>query len=278
MHIPIGSTGEFTHILVSAISYNFKEDNRLLIPFSIMERIGFVNKDADVIIQPKYTMYYGDFIYESDHVVVTKFHLYGKARRDGSATVWKRPVYGLIDIKGNETLKLEYYHISAPYKCTLEPKLFVVQNMENKWGIVDAHGYEFVPFGKYDKIEGFAHNYAKVCKDGKWNITDSLCKELYPTSWFSYISNLYDDSDSIRVRNSDGTTTEFSYDDLYERTKFIELGPEEELFDPSDYDGSDNGCYYDEFSGSYAHDVMGYDDGLINDAFDGDPDAYWNID
>lgn len=35
---------------------------------------------------------------------------------------------------------------------------------------------------------------------------------------------------------------------------------------------------YDEHSGSYAQDVMGYDDETINDAFEGDPDAYWNID
>lgn len=35
---------------------------------------------------------------------------------------------------------------------------------------------------------------------------------------------------------------------------------------------------YNEFNGSYAQDVMGYDDDTINDAFEGDPDAYWNID
>lgn len=38
-------------------------------------------------------------------------------------------------------------------------------------------------------------------------------------------------------------------------------------------------CEYEsDFSGSYAHDVEGYDDDTIYDAFDGDPDAYWNID
>jgi hypothetical protein len=33
-----------------------------------------------------------------------------------------------------------------------------------------------------------------------------------------------------------------------------------------------------EFAGSYAQDVMGYSDEDIYDAFEGDPDAYWNID
>lgn len=35
---------------------------------------------------------------------------------------------------------------------------------------------------------------------------------------------------------------------------------------------------YSEFEGSYAQEVMGYSDETINDAFEGDPDAYWNID
>ena len=43
-----------------------------------------------------------------------------------------------------------------------------------------------------------------------------------------------------------------------------------------DYD--DYGTHYGEFAGSYAQDVMGYSDDVINDAFEGDPDACWNID
>lgn len=35
---------------------------------------------------------------------------------------------------------------------------------------------------------------------------------------------------------------------------------------------------YDRYNGSYAQDVMGYSDDEIDIVFDGDPDAYWNID
>lgn len=35
---------------------------------------------------------------------------------------------------------------------------------------------------------------------------------------------------------------------------------------------------YDEYNGSYAQDVEGWSDQMIDDALDGDPDAYWNID
>lgn len=42
------------------------------------------------------------------------------------------------------------------------------------------------------------------------------------------------------------------------------------------YDEDD--CAHDDFEGSYAHDVAGYDEDTIYAAFEGDPDAYWNID
>lgn len=34
----------------------------------------------------------------------------------------------------------------------------------------------------------------------------------------------------------------------------------------------------DDFAGTYAHDVEGYTDEEIYEIFEGDPDAYWNID
>lgn len=39
------------------------------------------------------------------------------------------------------------------------------------------------------------------------------------------------------------------------------------------YDYSD-----DRYAGSYAHDEAGYSDDDIDSVFDGDPEAYWNID
>ena len=40
----------------------------------------------------------------------------------------------------------------------------------------------------------------------------------------------------------------------------------------------DNCETYEKYGGSYAQDVMGYSDDDIDTIFDGDPDAYWNID
>lgn len=35
---------------------------------------------------------------------------------------------------------------------------------------------------------------------------------------------------------------------------------------------------YDEYNGTYVQDVVGWSDQMIDDALDGEPDAYWNID
>jgi hypothetical protein len=50
-----------------------------------------------------------------------------------------------------------------------------------------------------------------------------------------------------------------------------------EVMYEDDYDYEDEPSY-DRYNGSYAQDVEGYDDDTIDNVFDGDPDAYWNID
>ena len=49
-------------------------------------------------------------------------------------------------------------------------------------------------------------------------------------------------------------------------------------YSETDAEYEDYGAHYGEYSGSYVQDVLGYSDDEINDAFDGEPDAYWNID
>lgn len=45
-----------------------------------------------------------------------------------------------------------------------------------------------------------------------------------------------------------------------------------------DYNDYDDYETYDNYNGSYAQDVEGWSDQDIDDVFDGDPEAYWNID
>lgn len=49
---------------------------------------------------------------------------------------------------------------------------------------------------------------------------------------------------------------------------------EEDYYEPDDYEDRT----YEHYNGSYAQDVEGWSDQDIDNVFDGDPDAYWNID
>ena len=59
-----------------------------------------------------------------------------------------------------------------------------------------------------------------------------------------------------------------------------------ENLEDEDYEEFDNRSFYDDcesptygrYAGSYAQDELGYSDDDIDTIFDGDPDAYWNID
>ena len=50
-----------------------------------------------------------------------------------------------------------------------------------------------------------------------------------------------------------------------------------EMFQDESYE-EEYGTHYGKYAGTYAQDVAGYSDDVIDDAFEGDPDAYWNID
>ena len=49
-------------------------------------------------------------------------------------------------------------------------------------------------------------------------------------------------------------------------------------FEEEKYYEEQYGTHYGRYAGTYAQDVAGYSDDVIGDVFEGDPDAYWNID
>lgn len=154
----------------------------------------------------------------------------------------------------------------------------VVQNSNYKWGVLDLEGNEIVPFGKYRWIDGFDSGYARVnIKDAesgnkKWGIINTQGEEVVAPV-FDNIWNFYEKNRETSKMEKDGKTYWFNL-------KGEEVHHETTSRDYSSYDDyeRDYGSHYGEFAGTYAQDVMGYSDDVINDVFEGDPDAYWNID
>ena len=121
----------------------------------------------------------------------------------------------------------------------------VVENSDYKWGVIDSKGNEIVKFGKYDWIEDFEQGLCRV-KIGKQSSTrvvkNGIAREVY----------FHDLNPSLPKRGAKS----HNYNDEY-------LGERKT---------------YDDYNGTYVQDVMRWSDQEINDALDGEPDAYWNID
>ncbi len=195
-------------------------------------------------------------------------------------------------------------------------KVTVVENHNHQWAVIDEEGNFIVPFGKYGWIDGFEKGLARVRtnKDigyikgrtgivlgintdnpiaiigeenikkyyenarslhpedfAKWGIINENGEEVLPVIYDDvwkffgknrYTTKVVKDGKSFNVRLSDLNPV------LSGRVNHLE----------SSYDYDDYSSHYGEFAGTYAQDVMGYSDDVINDAFDGDPEAYWNID
>ena len=50
------SVDQYTKFLVPASSYNMQDDNRLLIPFTSGDKIGFVDKEGAIVVKTQFTM------------------------------------------------------------------------------------------------------------------------------------------------------------------------------------------------------------------------------
>ena len=104
------------------------------------------------------------------------------------------------------------------------------------------------------EVSQFICDYVRVVKSNEKNICSKpLDKSEEVGTW--------DDNSSIYRDIYDGED-----DDEYEEGDFDNYSSDQE--EPT----------YDRYNGSYAQDEMGYSDDDIDTIFDGDPDAYWNID
>ena len=260
-------------ILVPASKYVFTEDKRLLIPFTSRELIGFVNQNMNIVVQPKFIMYYGDCYSEKDLLKVAINDVYGFPRANGKVAVYHQPLYGIMNYLGELVIDTTYRSIIR----SKSGKVFTVQHKNCFYAVLDLEGKEIVPLGKYDWIDGFDHGLARVIinvddpsiiggRSSKYGIINEKGEEVLPVK-YDTIWNFYGKNKST-VRIIEGNKVS----DI----PFSCLNQEESK--GSVYRETRASRHYGEFTGSYAQDVMGYSDETINDAFEGDPDAYWNID
>ena len=273
------SVNQYTKVLVPASSYNMQDDNRLLIPFTSGDKIGFANKEGEVVVKPQFTMYYDDCYDESDYIRVAVDDLYGFPRCGGRVATYKRPMYGLINYKGETIFEPSFYCLIPAIG---NKKLYTVQNKHFGYAVLNIDGTEVVPFGKYSWIDGFDNGLARAKignvtngqneNGNKWGLIDENGKEVLPLD-YDNIWNFYGKQRVTTKVIKGNVAKDVILSELLGKDKTQENDNHSDNYDVNDY-----GTNFGEYAGSYAQDVEGYSDDVIDDAFDGDPDAYWNID
>ena len=185
----------------------------------------------------------------------------------------------------------------SKYLRTIAPvnsNLTVVQNKNFQWGVIDKNNNIVVPFGKYAWIDGFQNGLAKVIShddtsqvEHRW---DEVIDDWVEVDRIAVQGIINEQGEEVlpleysvwKFYGKDFPTIKAFKNGVEYRFAFDQLNPD--LQDDKD-DETEDLCYdddyvqhYEEFAGSYAQDVMGYSDEAIYDAFEGDPDNYWNID
>ncbi len=175
--------------------------------------------------------------------------------------------------------------------------LIAVKGKNNRWGFIDKKGKLQIPL-RWMEARSFHEGYAVVKGlNGRYGFIDYRGNLICRLRWASASdfhegkACVYDDNlEKYGFLNSRGELQipcKFdSGDDFHEGVAYVELHgkviPIDEGGDRIDaeYNKPIDGEYslYESYKGSYAQDEMGYSDDDIDTIFDGDPDAYWNID
>lgn len=245
-------------------------NNRLLVPFTCKDKIGFLNATMDkVVVVPQYSMYYGECYTDEDYIIVSKIS--NKIAEDeqskGVYTIVSQPLYGLINYKGEELIPVKSKKIVLFSECSY--KIYKVYSDDTHYEIIDIVYNEygskryylhtiFRNKDEYLSIDPFKEGLARVCRKKNVHSLDFIWGIMNEQgAWIedncSFIEPFYENrNDSISLYRKG---TEY-------RTTLGKIRKEwEERLRKSSKSSFDEEHY-----------------SLLNDGLDGEAGAYWNID
>lgn len=255
-------------------NHNFELDNRLLIPFIQYQKYGFMNKSKEVVVKPTYDFVLDAFHHERSLVRVCVLSSHAYLGTGGMIISHPRKLFGVLNTNGELIINCEYVGIQISDDC----EYITLHHPVLGYSLIDRHGNMIIPNGVYNYMDGADHNLVRVyvvdkeTHEKQWGLVDTSGRVALPLEY----TNIW----NFHGKNRTSTTVEKGKD--ASRVFFDDLVVKESGEPSYEFDGGqyqdDYGTRFGEFAGSYAQDVMGYSDDVINDAFDGDPDAYLNID
>lgn len=188
----------------------------------------------------------------------------------GNRTLYTHPDLGVIDIlfiigkKGDTYVLYNVQDCSCIIDGCQEIKyvrgnwMFIEYKKNDKIGYVTFAGF-IIGEDQYDTIEYSHYNYI-VSKSGKYGVITG--EGMVMAACIYDKININNRGEFVAVKNGEE----------------LILNPRKIVYHDDDDEYEYERPTYGRYAGSYAQDEMGYSDDDIDTIFDGDPDAYWNID
>jgi len=283
---------DFSGNQLDICSLYFKEG--LAIVIGNNHKFGFINSKGELVISCKWSSVYN-------------FHDGLAFASDQKQNEFMPPKGGLINLQGEYVIPpkwifaFKFDHWSNPSITSQEiaftEGLIAVKGKNNRWGFIDKKGKLQIPL-RWIEARSFHEGRAAVKGlNGRYGFVDYRGRLICKLKWARVsdfhegMACVYDDNlEKYGYLNSKGQLQIpcmfDSGDAFHEGIAYVELNGKEIPIDEggdrieAEHDKPIDNEYssYEKYSGSYAQDEMGYSDDDIDTIFDGNPDAYWNID
>lgn len=167
-------------ILVDLKDYNIEKDTQILIPFSYYQHYGLMNKNGEIVVEPKFDRILDSCHEKRDVVRVGINYTYGFNRKTKEPSTYLSTKWGLVDSTGNILLEPEYRGIGI----SDDKRLLTLQHMDYQYEVINIDGEVIIPKGEYPYIDSFDRGYVRVNSvDGenkRWGLIDSNGKVVLP--------------------------------------------------------------------------------------------------
>lgn len=198
-----------TFIIISSLSaqkiveaQDYGKFNDGLCPFILNNRWGFIDLDGNVVIEPKFICYVGDygskpkfsegltaivdpetervgFINKNGEIVIGPKFYSAYTFNEGVAIVGTQDDHVIID-KTGKILAQKFVAINGYYSQFNQNR--AICQKQFKYGFIDKNG-TFVIEPQYDEVRLFSNGLAAVKLDGKWGFIDTLGKLKIPAKF-----------------------------------------------------------------------------------------------
>lgn len=146
--------------IVPAKNYDIRNDERILIPFIKGVKIGFVNRQGEIVIEPTYDVVRGNCLSEGSYVHVGFNYSYAYERKNGEPATYNRTKWGLINFKGEYILEPQYSAIIVNTTSIIVRRAYG-HEYDGSYALLDMNGEEIIPFGIYKDIEPFENGLSR---------------------------------------------------------------------------------------------------------------------